>query len=245
MSNDNNAVPDLLELLLRVVNSGTKAKIANLHVDMRIARVELECPDGLCFAVGLKRVWLSLDVTGLAPLPGSRYGEPTRPNETSLKQKFVSESTVESQTGSAGELRLNASPGANINAKFGAKEKTKNSVTSTALSTHTKVKARANLKWEITESPDLDHLDGTYLNDDVLCRASVLAGANSKSVQLDAYAPQKDVTLELKSHKNVFSWPSKNHEKMLKVLIAKAIAGSAVPYSGIVTLSRSGVEIED
>ena len=88
MPDDNNALPDLVELLLRVSQTTSKTKELDILTELRISNATLdEEQDRLCFTVSLKRAWLSLDLSGLEPVPGSRLGEPTRPNEVSVKRK--------------------------------------------------------------------------------------------------------------------------------------------------------------
>jgi hypothetical protein len=123
--------------------------------------------------------------------------------------------------------------------------KTTVSTTSVESAPHIRVKARGNLKWEVTDSPSLGELDATYLDNAVLCKAIPNSGANAKDAQLTAYVKQKDTLLHLTKGGSPFAFPSHNHAKMLKILIAKALAASGTQYDGIITFSSAGVEIED
>jgi hypothetical protein len=208
----------------------------------------LNGPSGFCFTVGLRRVWLSLHLDGLEAIPGSRFGEPTKDNEIVVKQKISNESTSQNKIGA--ELEAKASrdsanmKGTLIGSRH-ANSKTTISTTSAEAISHTRVKARANLKWEVTESPSLPELDATYLNNEVLCKAIAQKGANLKAISILAYANQKDTTLTIEKGKSIFKFPSTNHEKMLKILISKALSGESEKYNGKITFSIAEEEVED
>jgi hypothetical protein len=247
MAVDRNSIPELLELLLRTSNVGCKAKESKICIDLRIANADLDGPDGLYFSVGLKRVWLSLDLNGLEPVPGTRFGEPTKANEVAVKQKLSNENTVRDQAELQAAAHLNMTSPA-IDAKLAAGRrataKTTLSTTTAETTQHMRVKARANLMWEVTESAQFTQLDATYLENEVLCRAKSVAGANSKSVSLTAYAKQRDLLLNLTRNGAKFSFLSNNHAKMLKILIGKALSTSGTEYGGIITFSTSEEEVE-
>jgi hypothetical protein len=246
MSNDNNPVPELLEFLLRASkNSKKETKILG---ELRINSATLEGPEGLSFTVSLKRAWLSLDLEGLEPIPGSRYGEPVRPNELSIKQKTVNETLVQNQVNANASVHLDSThPHAalDLGADYNSKGKTTVSTTSAESAPHIRVKARGNLMWEVTESPNLPDLDGTYLDGEALCCVTAKIGANAKFVRLIAFAKQRDVQLRLTKNNSLFSFPSKNHERMLKVLISKALSSPGAPFNGIIEFSCSETEVED
>jgi hypothetical protein len=99
----------------------------------------------------------------------------------------------------------------------------------------------------VTEPPweDVKHLDATYLENDVLCKVSASKGANARNIQLTAFAKQKELVLAAAKSKSILSFRSTNHERLLKILIAKAISSSSGEYSGIVTFSHSEADLED
>ena len=227
MGNDTNSLPDLLELLLKVVPSKGKAKGFDILPELRITKGIVEGDDDLCFEVALRRVWLDLNLDGFEPISGTRFGEPVKDNEAEVKRKTSHE--VVKQGEAHASIGLSVTPskvGGSLSggAKGKAAAKTVHSTTSTEKISHLKVKARPNLKWEITDSLQLDELDGTYLEGnqgDPLCKVSAKTGANLKSVQLDATVRQRDVVLRAQKEKRLISFRNPTQEKMIKILIAK------------------------
>lgn len=253
MGNDTNSLPDLLELLLRVVATHGKedGKAFDILPELRITKGIVEGEEDLCFEVAVKRVWLDLNLDGLDPISGTRFGEPVKDNEAEVKQK-ISRKVVKQGEAHA-DIGLSVAP-SNLSgslsggSKVKAAAKTVGSTTSTEKILHLKVKARSNLRWEITESPQLDELDGTYLvgmRGEPLCKVRSKAGANFRSVQLDAIAKQRDVIFRPQKKKRLISFRNPTQEKMMKVLIAKALSGTDSKFNGLIKFSRSKLEFEE
>jgi hypothetical protein len=251
MGNDTNSLPDLLELLLRVVPSKGKGGGFDVSSELRITKGIVEGEEDLSFEVALRRVWLDLNLDGLDPISGTRFGEPVKDNEAEVKRKtsleVVKQGEAHAKIGlSIGPSKVSGSLSAGAEGK--AAEKTVQSTTSTEKILHLKVKARPNLKWEITESPQLDELDGTYLEGiegDPLCKVSAKKGANFRSIQLDAIVKQRDVILRALKEKRLISFRHPTQEKMMKILIAKALSGTDNQFNGVIEFSRSEIEIEE
>jgi hypothetical protein len=93
MGNDTNSLPDLLELLLTVVPTKRKGKEKGFDVspELRITKGIVEGEEDLCFEVAIKRVWLDLNLDGLDPISGTRFGEPVKDNEAEVKHKISHE----------------------------------------------------------------------------------------------------------------------------------------------------------
>jgi hypothetical protein len=111
-----------------------------------------------------------------------------------------------------------------------------------------KVKARPNLKWDVTESTQLDELDGTYLeglDGDPLCKVVAKKGANSKALGLVAVVKQRDVILRAQKESRLIRFRNATQEKMMKILISRALSGSENKFNGVIDFSRSEIEIED
>jgi len=248
MPDDNNALPELVELLVRVSQTKLKDKELEILPELRISSATVDGPDGLCFTVSLRRAWLSLDLMGLETVPGSRLGEPTKPNEVSVKHKTSHEIVTQNQITAQAGVRADKTS-ANVEIGLGGKHqstgKTTSSTTSTEATPHIRVKARGNLMWEITDSPLAGELDGTFLNNEILCRVKPKSGANAKTIQLAAFVKQRDVLLRLLKSNCRFPFPSLNHEKMMKILIAKALSASGTKFNGTVEFSKSEIDIED
>lgn len=253
MGNDTNSLPDLLELLLRVVptKGKGKGKALNISPELRITKGIVDGEEDLCFEVAIKRVWLDLNLDGLDPISGTRFGEPVKDNGAEVKHKISHE--VVKQGEAHADIGPSVAP-SNVSgslsggARVKAAAKTVKSTTSTENILHLKVKARSNLRWEITESPQLEELDGTYLvgmRGEPLCKVSSKTGANFRSVQLDAIVKQRDVIFRPQKKKRLISFLNPTQEKMMQILIAKALSGTKSKFNGLIKFSRSELEIEE
>ncbi|MFZ3354206.1 MAG: hypothetical protein WA268_25450, partial [Xanthobacteraceae bacterium] len=174
-----------------------------------------------------------------------RSGGVEHPHDTSPYPFMPSPTSAHSSA-----IGLEASP-STAHAKLGlgaehkSSGKTVVSTTSSEVASHIRVKARPNLMWEISDSAQFGQLDGTYIHDESLCRVRTKVGANAKVVSLIASAKQRDIVLHLQQNNTRLSLPSTNHEKMLKVLIAKTLSASKGQFNGIIELSKSETDIED
>lgn len=248
MTHDHNAIVDLVELLLRVAKAENDAAETEVRVDLRLAAADLDGDNGLSFNVAVQKMWISLDLSGLTISPGARHGEPTKPNQVDVERTTKTENVVEKQAHAGLNLRLD--PKAFVGdgsieggAKHNSAGKRTVSETASEKSPHIRVKARGGNRWEIAEA-DGELLDGTYLSNDLLCRVVATAGANSQIVELCAYAKQKDIVLKATRNGTRIPFLTNNHEKMLKILIAKAISASGSSYAGTIAFSKSEGEIE-
>lgn len=245
-----NSIEDLVDLLLRIA-CNEKTGQFEVRVDLRINSSDLDAPDGTAFTVGLKRAWLKLDRSGVEIVPGERFGEPTRPNVVAVKQKTSTESVIESQAGAQADVALHANlstlrGGAAAKVAASAKHhvagKKVVSTTASENAAHIRVKARPAERWEVSESAG--PLDGTYLNDELLCRIVARDRSNSHSVELTAYAKQKDLILNVTHNGSKFPFITPNHDKLLKILIGKALSSQGSQYDGTITFSKSESDLE-
>ncbi len=248
---DHNSIPNLIELVLRHSAADQSDEIS-IRVELRIAPTELDGPENTTFKVALKRAWLDLDLSGLDVVPGTRLGEPTTPNEILAEKKITEEVVRNRADGGQATLGISANPksiAADVAVKVEANKRieTKKSLASSASdsATHMRVKARGGLMWEITEPLDNSALDATYLNNDALCNATPTKGANAKFISLIALAKQRDIILEASKNSRLLSFFSPNHEKLLKVLIAKSLAVEGDKYNGVLKLSASESTVEE
>jgi hypothetical protein len=77
VATDDNALPHLIDLRLRV-KSSEASDSKDIVVDLRVHRTEIDCPDGAVISIKLRKATLDLELTGLEPLPKTRLGEPVR-----------------------------------------------------------------------------------------------------------------------------------------------------------------------
>ncbi|NPV19375.1 hypothetical protein [Bradyrhizobium aeschynomenes] len=246
MGNDNNSLPDLIELIARVGNDDDIAS-KEVRVELRINSLTLTTDDCFEFTVQLERANLCLDLDGLEVVPKSRFGEPIKPNDVSVEHKLTNEKTQSGEISGNLQVDINLQPTASIGGKVAgsATSRTTESVSSQQTYNFLRVKARGNLTWEISEPGDLSKpLGDTYLNDDVLCKLNATPGANMLAVKLVAFARKRDIKITPTSKLSRFSFKSKNHERLFTALVAKSLAHTQT-NGGTITFSMSEIIIED
>lgn len=238
---DNNPLPELIELCLRV-GSAVDSGHHDVKTDLRVHPQSVDGEDEISFEVRIKKLTLDMELNGLAVIPGSRFGEPTKPNVETREQTVLVERTKESNA--SGEAELNSS--LVFTGKGGASRKVaiKETVSHSEGQTHHRVRAVGNLKWDVTQPPWEDEtLNLKALDDTAICRVQALDRANQKSVTLKAVVKQKDMTLDV-SKKGFPFFRNANQKKLMGVLVSKALAFEG-NYNGTVTFSESAFEIED
>lgn len=252
MGTDNNSLPELLDLRLRIQECEKSESHKELRVDLRIYRADIEGPDECIISVALRKATLDLQLSGLEAVPNTRLGEPVRELQVTEKQ------TTKITTGMEGKATARAGVDVTKVVPATLSLSADATVKATASSTYTskqditayRVKARGGDTWEVSE-PQLKTnekeaalLDGTYLSDAVLCNAKPTRGANLKSVGLTAYAKQRDLKLDI-SKATVWQAVSLNQEKLFSIFVAKSLGQTGPKYSGLVKLSHSEIEVED
>jgi hypothetical protein len=246
---DRNSIPELVELIMLVSKAEETPEESNVHVDLRVSPTQIDGPDDLSISVSVKRLTPNIDLAGLHIAPHSRFGELLKPNIDAAEKTLKTETSIEGEIKGDAGFKVSATSLPEVSFNAGAKRtaKTTNSVSSTEKQSHVRVRARGNQTWDITEPPweEIKHLDATYLNHDVLCKVRSQKGANARSIQLTAFAKQKELVLAAAKSKSILRFRSTNHERLMKVLIGKALSSSSGEYSGIVTFSSSEADLED
>jgi hypothetical protein len=242
---DSNSIPELVELLVRI-EGGNEGSRRNVNVDLRVHPASLDGPHNMTFSTSLKRLTLDLELNGTEAVPGSRFGEPTRPNEAIHERTVSTERSIENQ--SSGEAGLNSSLTKPL--EFSGKGsgslavKTKQSSSHSEREQHLNVRAMGNLKWEVTQPRwEKQVLDLTYLNNETICKIEIQDRANHKSVQLKASAKQKDIVFEV-TKTNFPSFLTTNQKRLMNILLSKALSSEGT-FDGTVIFSKSVFEIED
>jgi hypothetical protein len=176
MNSNQNSLPDLIEVLMRVVNSNEEDH-RDVRVELRVNSVSLVADDCLEFVVELDRANLSLDLDGFEVVPKSRYGEPTKSNDVAIERKLTNETVLQGEVSASLEGTVSSVPSGSFSGKVSGSAGTRSTESTSAQQTQNllRVKARGNLRWEISE-PTLQGssaaLADSYLVDDVLCKIS-------------------------------------------------------------------------
>jgi hypothetical protein len=246
---DRNSIPGLVDMSLRASETQEGSGEIDLKAELQVNPVELDTHEGTTFTVAIKRLMLSLDLGGLDVVRGSRHGELVKDHVVTRERSLSAETVVSGKLSGDAGLKIGADLKPEINFSAGA-SRTATSTTSVKFSEtdqHIIVRARGGMTWEVAEPQWLDakHLEATYLQNDTLCKVIAQPGANAQTAQLTAYAKQKDLTLKATKKAKLLRFKSANHEKLLKVLIAKALSSSGSQFNGIVTFSVSETVVED
>ena len=252
MSVDNNSLPHLLDLRLRLRSCGGGE--SDVLVDLRIHRAEIDCPDNSLIAVEIKRATLDLELAGLDAVPRTRIGEPIRELQVIQKQATNIKAVASGKaTASAGvdvtkviPAHLKLSADATVEAKITS------TTTSKQETAEYRVKARGGDTWEVSEpkmKTTAGHseavLDGTYLDDETLCKVQTQSGANRTSVALTAYVRQRDVALTTAKGAFLHKFVNPSQEKLFNIFVVKSLGITGGKYAGIVKLSCSEIDIEN
>lgn len=236
-----NPLIDLVELSTRLVAVEDSPGESELRVELRVHPAQLDGPENCQFDVSLKRLTLSLNVTGIKTVPGSHYGEPTRENEQINERTLSTEISLENKTAGGSGYKLSVNPELTLKADIGHTAKKKSTVSTTEKERHRDVEARGNLRWLVSRPHWEDQiLDAKFLNDQTLCKITFKDRANNRSIVLTAFAKQK----ELDVHTPPGFLRTINHRKNMKVLLSKALSLNS-PFDGYITFSKSVISFED
>lgn len=246
VTNDNNSLPDLIEVITRVADTNELSN-KDVRVELRINSITLVADDFLEFVVQLDKAKLALDLDGFDVLPGSRFGEPTKPNDVSVEHRLTNEHTRQGEVSGNVQVELSPQPTASFGGKIAGSAASKTTESTSSQQTYSllRVKARGNLTWEISEPGEGGKpLADTYLNDDILCKIKATPGANMLAVKLEAFAHKRDIRITPVSKLKRFSFKSKNHEKMFAALVGKSL-GHTKTNGGLLTFSVSEIIVEE
>ena len=249
---NDNPLPRLLDLRLRVRDCEEVEGRKDLRVDLRIHRAEIDASEGTVISVELRKVTLGLGLDGFETLPTSHLGEPVKELEIVGKQVATVKTNIEGKATARAGLDLTQMNPVNLKltaeAVIGAKATT-TYTTKEDITAHL-VKARGGDTWEVSEPRKQPGsapppLDGSYLVDRVLCKVTPQRGANMKRVVLEAYAKQRDMKLQIESGPLLQTFITVGQEKLFKILVARSLGLVGNKYAGVVKLSRSELEVED
>lgn len=230
-----NAIPELVDLRIRVQRANDQDGRSQLHADLRVGRAEIE-DERTPFDVQVKRLTLDLGLEGFLIAPATRFGEPIKENVVRVKRTATSESSGKATFGGTLSLKVdrssaNPSIGADVT---GTRETSTNEkIEHTSEEVFFRVRAIPNDRWEIRE-PNGTELSATYLNDDKLCELEPIIGANWRSLCARIICNQRDLSFDFKG---VVARLTTNKSRLLGVVVAKAISNDR-QYKGRLILSQ-------
>lgn len=247
MHDAKNPIEELSELFVvppTDVDDGSNDK---LYCQLRFGEAELALDDGTVFKVAVIRAFLALDLAGLIILPGSEYGATIKENLIDVKCESKESNELKKGGAIGGQLGSSSSLGIS-----GSAEQVTTLRTSKASETHvakTRVTPRGGQKWEIL-AIDEEKLDGDYLSPQVaLCHFKSKKGANQQAATTRVYVKQRDMKFSCDNPGLLAGLKlSRNKEKLLNILIAKALNSCTATgkhvYTGALILSEAHSEHE-
>lgn len=248
----NNSIPEICDLDIRIDQS-TPDDGLSCVTELRLINGEIPIGDEDC-DVSLSKLTISVDVAGLIPIPGTRYGEPRKQNRV-----LVDKSLDQTQTGSSGfrlgmDVELNGSmPFVKLDVGVATSKKTERVAKAVAKEKfeHHRVRAIPNLSWEVSEY-DGTALDGTYLDNDQLVGLTRAAGANQTLFEAKISVKQRHITIRpLESSTlstSVLAKFDDTKKRLMDIFIAKSLSAAVSRerrYSGEIMLSSFRTEIDE
>lgn len=250
-----NSLPNMCELKVRIEKSTDQDGEISCIAEFRLYKEDLELDNVTC-EVSISRAVISVDVEGLAVVPETRFGEPQKPNSTSITKTSSKTNRAEKtyQLGGAADVDVvNSTLGVGVSGSAGVKGSTQTEarLESIEVCDHQRVRAIPNLKWEVSE-PDECILNGTYLNNDLLIKFTKLPRANRLTVSANVTVRQRDVSISqlregIRAIK-FFDRFNKTQRRLLDIFITKSLSSALNrdgKYRGEIKLSESIGEIEN
>jgi hypothetical protein len=238
-----NSIPDLCELSVSFLENTEDPNCLDCFLDLRISNGEIPLGEQEC-KVSFGRLFLSVDTEGMEVLTGSRFGEPTKKNEvmrhkatTSTDQKKSSSSLkafFDSNTPPQVGLKVEQSKSSGVIGSDNVEEKEPDQ----------RVKARPNLRWEVSE-PNGEPLDGTYMENESLFTASMAEPSNRRVTSIELKVKQRDLVIDQIVRNNsalsFFSSLTENQQRLIDIFIAKSLSEATYgdrKYTGEIVLSE-------
>lgn len=251
--NTKNAVSELCELIIRVEPSAAYEGELDCIVELRLASGDVDLGDETC-VISISKLTLTLDLEGVKPVPGSRFGEPRRQPIAEMDRVVTQQNEVATAFKASANANLDIigpSLGASASGEVKASVLHGTVLTAHDRFVHHRVKALPNLRWEVREADD-SRLDGTYLESDRLVRFTRTERPNRTALLARATVRQRDVEIG-QVVRDTFSWKcferfSTTHRRLLDIFIAKSIDSALRgpgKYVGEITLSSADVELPD
>ncbi len=246
-----NSVPEICELGIRIEPASDQSGHVRCVAELRLFNGDIPIGDEDC-EISISRATISIDLEGLSPLQGTRYGEPRKPNAVPIEKGVKQAKVADRSFKAGGEVRLdNSKPNLKLGVGGGIKGSATSETTLSSLETieHLRVRAIPNLRWEIREAEDTP-LDGTYLDGESLVELTKLEHANRSSLGVTLKVKQRD--LEIKQGMSgdlspkFFARFTNNQRRLLDIFIAKSLSAAVSgrgEYRGEISLSEHTDEL--
>jgi hypothetical protein len=246
-----NSIPEICELDIRICQPEDQDGDFRCVAEFRLFKGDIPLGDDEC-EITICKAMISLEVEGLSPAQGTRYGEPRKPNAVSITKSANRQTSRSTNYRTSADvdieppkLHLKAGAGTSVSGSSEAGTDLKYD----DCYEHLRVRALPNLRWEVSE-PDNSPLDGTYLEGDDLIRLQKADRANRASFRAFVTVKQRDIDIKQIHLDNAsvsfFSRLDKNQRRLLDIFIAKSLSSAlnwGKKYRGEIKLSEHNCEV--
>jgi len=247
-----NSVPEICELGILIDQPEEKEGDLRCVAEFRLFRGDLLIGDEEC-QISISKAMISVELTGLSPAPGTRYGEPRKSNAVRITKSVRTQTSRARSYGAGGSLGVGGSltvAKAAIGGEIHHSCEEGSAIEANDTFEHLRVRALPNLRWEVSE-PDGNVLDGTYLEGDDLVILQKSDRANQVSFRAWVTVKQRDlvinqITLGTPSL-SLFGRLSTTQRRLLDIFIAKSLSSALAwggTYRGEIKLSEHLSEVE-
>lgn len=246
-----NSIPEICELEIQVQQPEEKDGDLRCVAEFRLYSGDIPLGDEE-FQISISKAVISVELEGLSPTAGTRYGEPRKNNAVCITKSVRKQTNRGSSLIAGGDFNVSAaSLSANVVAGGKIHDSTEASTTIEANDTfeHLRVRALPNLRWEVSE-PDGVPLDGTYLEGDDLVKMQKSDRANRASFRAWVTVKQRDLVIKQiildTSSRTFFARLNTNQRRLLDIFIAKSLSRAlnwGSNYRGEIMLSEHVSEV--
>ncbi|WGT48902.1 hypothetical protein [Thioclava nitratireducens] len=244
-----NSIPEICELGIRLDQVETVKGDLRCIAEFRLYNGDLPIGDHEC-QVSISKATISIELEGLEPSPGTRFGEPRKNNSVPVKSVTTRETSRSGAVNFAGSASLKGAKGS-ASAKFDASSQEGKAVEADDSYEHLRVRALPQLRWEVSEH-DGKALDGTYLEEDQLVALQRTDRANRTSFRASVTVKQRDLLIaqiaDSERAVDFFSRLNTSQRRLLDIFIAKSLSSALnykTPYRGEIKLSEHVSEVPD
>lgn len=246
-----NSVPEICDLAIRIDQPEEEDGDLKCVAEFRLFKGDLPIGDEEC-EISISKAMISIDLAGLSPVPGTRYGEPRHNNSVRITKNFAKQTSRGKSYRLSAEANASASsllPKVTASGEVHGSSKAGTDVQATDTTEHLRVRALPSLRWEVSE-PFGDILDGTYLEEDQLVKLQKSDRANQISFCAWVTVKQRDlainqITLGVSSV-SFFARLSTTQRRLLDIFIAKSLSSAlnwGGNYRGEIKLSEYVTEV--
>lgn len=246
-----NRLPEVCELGIRIDQLEEEGGDLHCVAEFRLFKGDLTLGDEEC-QISISKAMISIELEGLSPTPGTRYGEPRKKNSVQIRKSVTKQTSRGSSYKASGDLGVSTFSlrgKATASGEYYSSSEAGTAVEATDTFEHLRVRALPNLRWEVSE-PDGEPLDGTYLEGDGLVKLQRADRANRTSFCAWVTVKQRDLVIKQitlgTSSQGFFGRLNTTQRRLLDIFIAKSLSSAlnwGGNYCGEIKLSEHFIEV--